>query len=96
MARSTRASKRERGLGGKQGTAGKTGARGPRRPRGRPGRTSATIITRDEFTAAVDAINGNLQQLRVQFQRIAQLQAELDGLKRLVARLAERSSGERE
>jgi prefoldin subunit 5 len=45
-------------------------------------------ITRDEFDAALGSINGNLQELQVQFRRIAQIQAELDELKQAVARLS--------
>jgi hypothetical protein len=47
------------------------------------------IITRDEFEAALASINDNLRNLTIQFQRIAQMQVELDELRRVVARLSE-------
>jgi hypothetical protein len=37
----------------------------------------------------VQGINANLNELKVQFQRMAQMQAELDELKRVVARLSD-------
>jgi hypothetical protein len=44
-------------------------------------------VTRDDFEAAMQSINANFRSLQIQFQRIAQIQAELDELKRVVARL---------
>jgi hypothetical protein len=44
-------------------------------------------VTREEFAAAHAEIVANLRSLEVQFRRIAQIQVELDDLKRIVARL---------
>ena len=70
---------------GATGATGKTGAHGPR---GRTGRAGPALITRDEFEAALKAVHGNFDSLQIQFQRIAQIQAELDELKQVVARLS--------
>jgi hypothetical protein len=44
-------------------------------------------VTREEFIAATNAINESLKKLEIQFQRIAQIQAELDAVKRELAKL---------
>jgi hypothetical protein len=44
-------------------------------------------VTRAEFTAVTKAITDSLHKLEIQFQRIAQIQAELDAVKRALARL---------
>ena len=44
-------------------------------------------VTRDEFIAATKAINESLHTLQIQFQRIAQIQAELDNIKSVLAKL---------
>jgi hypothetical protein len=82
----------QRGPGGGRSATRQTGKAGPRGPRGKTGPAGPSSITREEFDAAVNSIHDNLQELRVQFRRMAQMQAELDELKRTVARL----SGHRE
>ena len=84
MARRTRTGQRQRGAG-PQGATGKAGPRGPRGQRGPAGQAT---ITRAEFNAAVDSINDNIRSLQVQLRRIADMQAELDDVKRAVARLS--------
>jgi hypothetical protein len=44
-------------------------------------------ITRDEFDRVVNSMNDNIRDLQIQFRRIADMQAELDELKRAVAKL---------
>ena len=44
-------------------------------------------VTREEFTRATNAITENLRKLEVQFQRIAQIQAEVDAIRREIAKL---------
>ena len=44
-------------------------------------------VTREEFTSATTAITENLRKLEVQFQRIAQIQAEVDAIRREIAKL---------
>jgi hypothetical protein len=44
-------------------------------------------VTREEFTTATNAITENLRKLEVQFQRIAQIQAEVDAIRRAIAKL---------
>jgi len=44
-------------------------------------------ITRTEFDRAVNSINENIHDLKIQFHRIADLQAEIDALKRAVEKL---------
>jgi hypothetical protein len=91
-----RTSQEPRGPRGATGATGKTGHPGPtgatgkmgeRGPRGRIGPAGPAVITRDEFEAAMQSINANFRSLEIQFRRIAQIQAELDELKRVVARL---------
>ena len=72
----------------RRGTTRQPGNAGPRGPRGKTGPAGPSNITREEFDAAVDSIGENLDELRVQFRRIAQMQVELDELKRAVARLS--------
>jgi|SRR6185503_20030353 len=85
MALKSRPAASQRGPRGQRGATGKTGTRGPR---GKPGPARASAITRAEFDAAAGSINRTLDELKVQFHRMAQIQAELDELKRIVARLA--------
>ena len=44
-------------------------------------------VTREEFTSATTAITESLRKLEVQFQRIAQIQAEVDEIRRAIAKL---------
>jgi hypothetical protein len=44
-------------------------------------------VTRAEFIAATKAINESVHKLEIQFRRIADIQAELDAVKREVAKL---------
>lgn len=78
----------QRGPRERRGATSQSGNAGPRGPRGKPGPAGPSNITREEFDAAVDSIRENLDELRVQFRRIAQMQVELDELKRAVARLS--------
>ena len=48
---------------------------------------SVNNVTRDEFTAATNEILDNVRQLEVQFQRIAQMRADIDAIKRTLAKL---------
>ena|SRR6516164_10238382 len=75
------------GKAGAPGATGETGKTGVRGPRGRTGPVGPVAVTRDDFEAAMQSINANFRSLQIQFQRIAQIQAELDELKRVVARL---------
>ena len=45
-------------------------------------------VTRDEFASAMAAIEDTIRNLQIQFQRIAQIQAEVDNIKRTLARRA--------
>jgi len=44
-------------------------------------------ITRTEFDAAVNSINENIRNLEIQFRRIADMQADIDALKRDIEKL---------
>src|SRR5215471_12410835 len=44
-------------------------------------------VTRDEFTAATNDIRKNIHELATQLTRIGQMQAELDEVKRTLAKL---------
>ena len=76
------------GATGKTGPPGAAGKQGPRGRRGRTGPAGPVHMTRDEFEAAVQSLNANLNNVTVQFQRMAQMQVELDELKREVTRLS--------
>lgn len=78
----------QRGPRERRGATSQAGNAGPRGPRGKTGPAGPSNITREEFDAAVESIRENLDELRVQFRRIAQMQVELDELKRAVARLS--------
>lgn len=43
-------------------------------------------VTRDEFATAMAAIEDNFRTLEIQFQRIAQIQVEVDNIKRELAK----------
>ena len=63
---------------GAQGVRGKRGARGARGPRGVPGRSAADGDIVDRIARELETAQ---RELRVQFTRIAQLQAEIDELR---------------
>jgi hypothetical protein len=44
-------------------------------------------VTRDEFLQATAEIRENVRQLEIQFQRIAQMQADIDSIKATVKKL---------
>ena len=43
-------------------------------------------VTREEFTSAMTAIQENVRGLEIQFRRIAQMQADIDEIKRTLAK----------
>ena len=67
-----------RGARGQQGATGARGARGPAGP---------VHITRAEFDKVVGSMNESIHELRTQFRRIADMQADIDALKRAIAKL---------
>jgi len=44
-------------------------------------------VTRDEFLQATAEIRENVRQLEIQFQRIAQMQADIDSIKATIKKL---------
>lgn len=99
MARTT---KQQHGSQGKRGLTGTIGPRGPRGERGQSGpkgrrgergESGPVHITRSEFEAALKDIAESIRTLQVQFRRMADIQAEVDVLKRSVERLSEKFQG---
>ena len=73
--------KRERGERGERGARGAHGSKGPRGERGPAG----PVATRSQILSAVqnefDAVRG---ELRVQLERMAQIQQQLDSIERML------------
>ena len=78
-----------RGLRGPAGPTGAAGPAGPKGPRGKTGKTGAQgepapLDTVEGLSAHIDRLDG---ELKIQLQRIAQIQRELDEARAAIKRL---------
>lgn len=79
----------QRGPRGLRGPAGPIGPVGPQGPRGKtgPAGKGAPLDSVEAVTAHIEKLD---QELRIQLQRIAQIQVELDEARAAIKRLSER------
>ncbi len=71
---------------GPRGRTGQRGARGSRGPEGARG-PAGPVVTRDQMLAAVQSEFDTLRKdLRVQLERTAQMQLQLDAIQKLLER----------
>jgi hypothetical protein len=80
----------KRGAQGERGPRGVTGQRGPAGPQGEPGQRgpAGPAATRSQILAAVqNEFDVVRKELRVQVERMAQIQRQLDSIERLLTQL---------
>ena len=78
----------ERGATGARGTRGARGERGQRGERGEPG----PAVTRAQILVAVHGeLEGIRKELRIQLERMSQIQQQLDGIQTLLTKTLEKS-----
>ena len=79
-----------RGERGKRGARGERGERGPAGAAGPPGPANSSALNLiEQFVSQLDEVQG---ELKIQFTRIAQLQADLDQLRKVLLNPQRRSS----